>query len=201
VLLMLGSLVVFNERFGALQWAGFAVLLAGIVAFCAERLRVSGAALPRFGLGVAIMFAAAVMWAVYGLAQKSLLRYSSSQLILTGIYLAGVLLMWPAAAPGSVRALDALQLVLLLFLALNTLVAYGAFAAALEHWESSKVSAVLALQPLTTLFGAHLLGRAWPAHFPAQPLTAIAVGASLVVVAGSMSCALGGNRATGGTDG
>ena len=56
------------------------------------------------------------------------------------------------------------------------------------------MSAVLALQPLTTLFGAAALGALFPAHFPALPLTAGAVGASFVVVAGSAICALGGER-------
>jgi drug/metabolite transporter (DMT)-like permease len=194
VLLMLGSLAVFGERFGALQWGGFAVLVAGILLFCAERLRVSGAPLPRFGLGVAIMLVAAACWAVYGLAQKALLRFGSSQLILMGLYLCGTLLMTPAASPRTALVLSGAQIGLLVFLSANTLVAYGAFAASLEHWESSKVSAVLALQPLVTLFGAHLLGRLVPGQFPEQPLTAAVVAASAVVVAGSMVCALGGRR-------
>jgi drug/metabolite transporter (DMT)-like permease len=194
VLLMLGSLLVFGERFGALQWAGFAVLVTGIVAFCAERLRLSGTELPGFGLGVTIMVVAATCWAIYGLAQKALLRYGSPQVLLMGLYLSGALLMTPAASPGDARALAGTELALLVFLALNTLFAYGAFASALECWESSKVSAVLALQPLVTLFGASLLGRLWPEAFPPQPLTAAVLGASLLVVGGSMSCALGARR-------
>lgn len=195
VLLMMGSLLVYRERFGRWQWAGFAVLVAGIVAFCLERLRAGGEPLPRFGTGVGIMVVSAVLWAVYGLAQKALLRFGSSQFVLMGLYLAGAMLLWPWTSPGVVRGLDAVQLGVLVFLGLNTLVGYGAFAEALEHWESSKVSAVLALQPLVTLFGASALGAWWPSHFPPEPLTAAVVAASLVVVAGSMACALGGRRA------
>ena len=91
-----------------------------------------------------------------------LLLYLPSQFVLMGIYLASAVLMLPAASPGAIPALGATELGLLAFLAVNTLVAYGAFAEALNHWESSKVSAVLALQPLTTLFGAAALGALFP---------------------------------------
>jgi drug/metabolite transporter (DMT)-like permease len=191
---MLLSLWLFGERFSARQWAGFVLLVGGITAFCAERLRVSGASIDIFSTGVGLMLLAATLWAVYGVAQKRLLLYLPSQFVLMGIYLASAVLMLPAASPGAIPALGATELGLLAFLAANTLVAYGAFAEALNHWESSKVSAVLALQPLTTLFGAAALGALFPLHFPALPLTAGAVGASLVVVAGSAICALGGTR-------
>lgn len=195
VLLMLLSLWLFGERFTTWQWGGFVLLLGGITAFCAERLRVSDAGIDIFSTGVGLMVLAAALWAVYGVAQKRLLRYLPSQFVLMGIYLASALLMLPAASPAAIPALGATELGLLAFLAANTLIAYGAFAEALNHWESSKVSAVLALQPLTTLFGAAALGALFPAHFPALPLTVGAVGASFVVVAGSAICALGGREA------
>jgi drug/metabolite transporter (DMT)-like permease len=166
VLLMLLSLWLFGERFTTWQWGGFVLLLGGITAFCAERLRVSGAGIDIFSTGVGLMVLAAALWAVYGVAQKRLLRYLPSQFVLMGIYLASALLMLPAASPGALAALGATELGLLAFLAANTLIAYGAFAEALNHWESSKVSAVLALQPLTTLFGAAALGALFPVALP-----------------------------------
>ena len=47
--------------------------------------------------------------------------------------------------------LDAIGLWLLAYCALNTLVAYGAFAEALAHWEASRVSTILATTPLLSL--------------------------------------------------
>ena len=44
------------------------------------------------------------------------------------------------------------------------------------------------------VFGAAALGVLFPSHFPALPLTVGAVGASVVVAAGSAICALGGTR-------
>jgi drug/metabolite transporter (DMT)-like permease len=194
VLLMLGSLWLFGEHFTRLQWAGFCVLVIGIAAFCVERLRTTGSSVDVFSTGVLLMLMAAVLWSVYGLAQKRLLRHMPSQVVLLGIYLAGAVVMLPAATPRALLHLDASQVLLLVFLAVNTLIAYGAFAEALNHWDSSKVSAVLAVQPLTTLFGAHLLGAWMPERFPETALTSAVLLASLVVVVGSVACALGGQR-------
>ena len=61
------------------------------------------------------------------------------------IYLACAVLITPWAHPLQVLELNALQGWLLFACCLNTLVAYGAFAEALAHWEASRVSAALAL--------------------------------------------------------
>jgi len=193
VLLMIGSLFVFGERFVRTQWIGFVVLLIGILVFCAERLKVKNAAFDVFSNGVLLMFIAAVCWAIYGIAQKRLLFRMRSQNVLMMIYLCCSVLMFPFTELTVVPTLDVLQTGLLTFLAANTLIGYGAFAEALHRWDASKVSAVLAFQPVVTLFGASLLGWLVPAHWPQEPFTVTAVLSALVVVMGSMMCALGAN--------
>jgi len=47
--------------------------------------------------------------------------------------------------------LTQLQLWLLVFCCINTLIAYGCFAEAMNLWDASKVSATLALAPLFTI--------------------------------------------------
>lgn len=191
VLLMIGSMWVYGERFSRAQWLGFVVLLVGIGAFCLERLRATGADADIFSTGVLVMLVAAICWTVYGLAQKRLLIRMRSQQILMMIYLGCATLLFPVSELDALSTLSGLQLSMLIFLSLNTLIGYGAFAEALSQWEASKVSAVLAFQPVVTLFGAVLLGVLFPTHWPAEPLTLAAVLSSLVVVAGSMACALG----------
>src|SRR5690606_31591183 len=64
-------------------------------------------------------------------------------------------LMLPLVTPSQILQLDALQLWMLLGCCLNTLVAYGAFAEALVHWEASRVGATVSSTPWFTfsLFG------------------------------------------------
>ena len=91
---------------------------------------------------------------ICGSDQKQLLLKLDSSHILTAIYIFSALLLWPFAHPSRLFALDGLHWGLLAYCAINTLVAYGAFAEALAHWQASRVSAILATTPLLCLLGA-----------------------------------------------
>ncbi len=81
---------------------------------------------------------------------------------------------------------------MLVFCALNTLVAYGAFSEALEHWEATRVSALLSLTPLATLAMALAGSQLWPGRVAGELVSPLALLGAFVVVAGSASIALGG---------
>jgi len=193
LLLALSGVVVFGEPFSRLQWFGFAVLVAGIAIFSADRLAtvLSLAGSERHLFGNAMIAVAAVTWAVYGVAQKQLLRVLPSQHIMLCIYLGCAVLFLPASTPSSLRALDTAGWGLLLFCGLNTIVAYGSFSEALQHWEASRVSAVLALVPLATLGFQRLTLVFFPGFDPGPPLDALALFGACTVVAGSLLTSLG----------
>jgi drug/metabolite transporter (DMT)-like permease len=138
---------------------------------------------------------ASVTWAVYGLAQKQLLLWLPSQGIMLCIFAGGALIFTAGAAPVTLAALSTSGWLLLIFSSANTLLAYGTFAAALEHWEASRVSAVIALTPLATLGFTAVAAALWPQHVDARVVTPGALIASGVVVAGSLLVALGGRSA------
>jgi drug/metabolite transporter (DMT)-like permease len=190
VLLLFGGLLVFRESFAPLQWVGFAVLVAGLGVFFHDRLAEVFAIETRLGLGVAIMVFAALSWAVYALAQKQLLTQLASEQVLFLVYAGAVPLLLPPAHLAQVQALDGLQLGMLAFCCANTVVAYGCFAEALEHWEVSRVSAVVTLAPIVTVLGVHAAARLWPAAAPAETLTAWNLVGAALVVGGSMTTAL-----------
>jgi drug/metabolite transporter (DMT)-like permease len=79
LLLAVGGIVVFGERFTRLQWIGVAVLVGGLALFFAGQLRMLVTDIERHLRGDAVMVLAALTWAIYGLAQKQLLRALSSQ--------------------------------------------------------------------------------------------------------------------------
>ena len=82
---------------------------------------------------------------------------------------------------------------MLAFCCLNTLIAYGAFAEALEHLEVSRVSAVLALAPVFTIGSLWIASRFAPGLLEPEGLTIASVAGALLVVGGSALCALGGS--------
>ncbi|NNL65802.1 MAG: DMT family transporter [Myxococcales bacterium] len=189
LLLALAGVWVFGEPFSRLQWIGFAALVAGIGIFSVGRL--STALGDRHLLGNGMIALAAVTWAIYGIAQKQLLRVLPSPHIMWFIYVGCALLFLPLSDLSGLAALDAVGWALLLFCALNTVVAYGAFAEALQHWEASRVSAVLALVPLATLGVQRVCVVVWPSFDPGPPLDATAILGAGTVVAGSLLTSLG----------
>lgn len=193
LLLALGGITVFGERFTRLQWLGFSVLVGGLGLFSASQIRSLVEGADRYLLGVALMVAASLTWAIYGLAQKQMLSHLGSQAIMVCIYAGCTLLFLPISAPAAVAELDAVGLGLLAFCALNTIVGYGAFSEALAHWQASRVSAVLALTPMATLALASLGAWLWPDSAGARPLPATSWLGATLVVAGSLATALGGD--------
>ena len=86
LLLALGGLLVFRERFAPAQWLGFGAIVVGLGAFFASQLVALGREIDRYLVGVAWIGFAAVTWAIYGLAQKQLLQVLSSQAVMLCIY-------------------------------------------------------------------------------------------------------------------
>lgn len=190
-LTMLGAVVVFREPFGRIQWIGFYLLLGGLALFFHNRLAEIFLGLGSQSMGVFLVVGAALAWAVYALAQKQLLDSLSSAGVLLVVYVGCTVLVLPTASPSSLKDLDAFHLCLLIFCAVNTLAAYGCFSEALEHWEASRVTALLSLVPIATLAlvwaGSHL----WPDRVAGEEISFPAILGACTVVAGSAAIALG----------
>jgi drug/metabolite transporter (DMT)-like permease len=194
VLLLIGGLVVFGERFSRLQWLGLAVLVFGLALFFNHRLVELFSEPGSYASGVVIIIVAAFAWAAYALAQKQLLKHMASENIMLLIYAAGVMIFLLPADLGSVLKINQLGLLLLIFASINTLVAYGSFAEALDHWEASRVSAVLAITPMLTLAWMALLNPLSNDIQP-EPLNQLSIIGGALVVGGSMLMSLAGRQA------
>jgi drug/metabolite transporter (DMT)-like permease len=192
MLLLIGGLLFLRERFGRAQQLGLALLCIGLVLFFNQRFAELGTFGGRFFVGVAWLVLASVIWATYGLAQKLLLRALGAQQILWLLYVGAALILWPIAHPSAILQVSQAQAIALAYCCFNTLAGYGAFVAALEHWEVSRVGAVLATAPIFTLAAMWLTGRLWPGLVQPEQLNGVAIFGALAVVAGSILSALGG---------
>ena len=191
IFLLISSIFLFKERFSLGQGIGLAILLIGFGLFFNQRLVELLTSLGDYTLGVLIVIMASVVWTFYGLSQKQLLTVWNSLQVMMVIYLFCALLITPWAHPAQALQLSPLQGWLLLACCLNTLVAYGAFAEALAHWEASRVSATLALTPLITLASVAIAAWRWPTYVQAEEINALGYGGALLVVLGSALTALG----------
>lgn len=194
VLFGLGAIAIFKERYTLRQWAGMAVLVLGFVLFFNEQLRTLITGASNYLIGSSLIIIAAAAWAVYALAQKQLLQQLSSANVMLIIFGGCALIFSPVAAPQKIFTISPLHLATLLFCGLNTLVAYGAFAEALENWEASRVSAVISLAPLCTLVAVEVVSSVMPNLIAPEPLTILGIVGAILVVTGCMGIALGRHR-------
>jgi len=191
IFMLLGGLVFFRERFSLLQWAGFVFVVSGLVIFFNDRFEELLNLTGDYTIGVLLIIASAIMWAFYALSQKQLLETFTSGTILLWIYILAIVLFFPFAQPTHLFQLGIGPFLLLLFCAFNTLVAYGCFSEALDHWEASRISMVLATIPLVTVVAMKLCSVLFPGYIDPEHLNLWSIFGACIIVVGSVLCSLG----------
>ena len=151
VTLLLAGVVVFKERFSALQWCGFGIFVSGLLLFFSPRFASIFVALDDYGFGLLMLMTAACTWVGYAIIQKFLLRNFNAEETMLVFYWMGALAFLPFSSFDLLSELTEMQWCLLIFCGLNTLIAYGCFSEAMAHIEASRVSAVIASTPIITL--------------------------------------------------
>ncbi len=199
VFLSLGGLLIFKERYSRYQWMGVGVLVTGFIGFFYEQLQVltvnrdllaEGLRQQYIG-GSLLLIIAGFTWAVYALIQKQLLTKLDSTHIMWIIYGVCGLFFWTLAKPQLLLQLNSIEWIALIFCGLNTVFAYGAFAESLQHWEASRVSAILTLAPIFTIVSMSLTAWLAPGLLVPEHITPLGLCGAILVVTGSMSISLG----------
>jgi drug/metabolite transporter (DMT)-like permease len=188
--LLLGGVIVYREPFFFVQKLGALLIVLGLVLFFNDRFNEVLTAESQLGLGIIILVSSSSIWAIYALLQKYLLRDFSSVQILFVLYTLSAVILLPLIKPATLFLLSPVQLALLFFCCLNTVVAYGSFAEALVHWHASKVGAVLALAPLFTIAGLKIVVWFNPDYTYTDHLNWLSLIAAIILVIGSMTVAL-----------
>ena len=190
VFLLVGGIIFFGEHFHVRQWIGYGILVVGLLLFFNDRLEELFIEVGDYATGVMFIVVAGVSWSIYALSSKQLLGTYSSSNIMLAIYMTGAIILLPAADISSVLDLTGPQYALLLFVSLNSLIAYGCFTEALNHLEASRVSTILAITPLLTVIFIEIGVRIIPDYENEEPLNWISIVGALLVVAGSMTSSL-----------
>ena len=188
--LIFGGVVFYKEQFSGAQKFGTLLIVAGLLLFFNERLGEFKDLGSQQTLGVFIVFLSAITWTVYSLLQKKLLREFTSPQLLLMMYGFSAVVLFPFVSPKALIQLGGFQIFLLSFCCLNTVIAYGCFTEALNCWEASKVSAVLALAPLFTIIGLKIIVLVEPNYAYSDRLSIISLIGAVLLVFGSALTAL-----------
>ena len=188
--LILGGVTIYKEPFFGMQKLGTALIVVGLLLFFNDRLVELVSFDNRETIGVVIVVFSAITWTIYALLQKQLLQTFSSVQILFLIYAFSIVVFLPFIMPSSLLQLTQFQVGLLLFCCINTLVAYGCFTEALNSWDASKVSAVLAMAPLVTIGSLKLIVFLSPEYEYSDRLSIVSMLGVLLLIVGSVLIAL-----------
>lgn len=189
--LMVVGVVVFKEKLGIHQKLGALMLAIGLLLFFNERLAELLTSMSSYTKGVIMGVSASAIWTCYALAQKLMLRRFNSQQILFVFYIGCALVFTPNVHIQQVTYLTWFSGLCLAYSCLNTLVAYGAYAEALNRWDVSKVSAVVTLTPLFTILFSEIANKIDPERFAGAEMNTLAYLGALIVVCGALFSAIG----------
>ena len=146
--LAFGGALFFKERLTAIQLTCFSTLALGVLMFFHPSLDMSSTNNTKTGIGILIVQFSVLSWISYALLQKSLIRKLSPNNVLLFIYGLGILAMAPFSDFSHFSTMSVNNWLVILFCAMNTLIAYGCFGQAMKYWPTAQVSAMLALTPI-----------------------------------------------------
>ena len=107
------------------------------------------------------------------------------------IYIGCSIVFTPFADISQSEKLSPFALICLIYCCLNTIIAYGSYAEALNRWDVSKVSLLMPLIPIFTL-GFSELAYLWkPAYFNEPDLPFLSIIGAFIVVFGALFASAG----------
>jgi len=186
VLLAVSGFLFFKEKAISRQIIGFLIVIAGLILFYYEQGTFQPANNKTYTTGILWVMIAAVTWAGYALLIKILLqRFPPMQLNLV-IFGLPALFFLPFVEFRDFLSLSFVDWLIMIFLGLNTLIAYGTLSLAIQNTEANKVSVILILNPILT-FGImgliNLTKATWITH---EHYTLLSLLWASVVLAGAL---------------
>ena len=187
VFVIMGGIFIFKENFNRIQAIGLVAIITGLGLFFHNKFLILFSSMSEYTLGVVALIVSALALAIYSLAQKQLLMKFSSLQVSLMVFGAGALLLLPVSVSSlaQVTSLNWSNIALLLFCVITTLGAFGCYAEALQHWETTKISAVLSMVPLLSLGFAEFAVFLDPGLFSIDPTTFVSMAGALILVFGS----------------
>ena len=149
VLLVILGVVLFKEKFNRKQGIGLAIAVVGFVLFFRDQSRQWGGEV--YTEATLYVQAAGLLWVGYVVFQKKLaVRYDAQHLNLL-VYGTAAVVLTPAVIWADFNNTHFGSWVLMIFLGINTLLAYGCLAEAINYIPLWLLSVVITLNPFITL--------------------------------------------------
>jgi drug/metabolite transporter (DMT)-like permease len=188
----LSGILIFREHVNWKHIVGFILVLSGIGLFYSEQLGDLAAGAEHFTLGMVLVLAGGLSWAAFATAQKALLKKIGPNQLNLFVYGSCALALTPLVSFSQLGGMPYVNWIILIYLGLNTVLAYGSLSMAIKLTEATRVSVIITLNPIITFITMAILTHlevSWiePEYFSLfSILGALSVlgGAILVIYAG-----------------
>ncbi len=186
VLLALSGFLFFKEKIVLRQIFGLLLVISGLILFYHEQMKLLHNQIQYYQSGIIWVFIAAFMWAIYTIFVKMLIqKYPPMQLNLV-IFGLPVLLYMPLVHFSGFLHLSLIDWLIIVFLGLNTLIAYGTLSLAIKHLEANKVSVIIILNPILTFMIMGILSSTDVTWIQKEHFTLTGLIGAFVVLAGAI---------------
>ncbi|MFV0592831.1 MAG: DMT family transporter [Draconibacterium sp.] len=167
IILATAGFVLFKEKVSRNQLLGFAIALAGFSFFYRDQLSAFFDSRGEYQTGILLTISGAVAWSVYAILQKKLVAVHPVDALNLFLFGFPAIAYIPFVNFHSLQHLNWMWWLLLVFLGLNTFIAYTCVANALKYTEANKVSIILILNPMITFITMGILTElnvSWVEH-------------------------------------
>lgn len=184
VLLAVSGFIIFREHLHLRQAIGLLIVVIGLVVFYHEQIVKLAGGLKELKLGVLLVLFGALSWTCYAIFQKMAVKKHNPMQLNLVLFGLPALLLTPFVAFDKFSMLNTGDWLLLIFLGLNTLGAYGSLAYALKYLEANKISVIITLNPMITFVVMAILSKKQVSWIQAETFTTITIVGALTVLSG-----------------
>lgn len=178
-LILLGILLL-GERPTVVEWIGIGLATLGVLLVSWEETTT----LTGSALGIGLILVSALTWAFYAVAHKRLGRDHAAGGTMCWIFLLAALVVLPTVPFAPRRSADATELAAIVFLCVNTFVAYWCFAEALRHIRATTAAILATIGPAITFGLLAVTNRMDQPYVPYEEITPAKIAGAVLVVAG-----------------
>lgn len=183
----LSGIVIFREYVNWRHIVGFMLVLSGIGLFYSEQLgQMTGGGGDHFTLGMLLVLGGGLSWAVFATFQKGLVRKLHPNQLNLFIYAVCALGLLPLVRFTALQGMPSVNWILLLYLGLNTVLAYGSLALAIKFTEATRVSVIITLNPIITFVTMAILTRMKVPWIESESFSLMSVLGALTVLGGAI---------------
>lgn len=181
----LSGILIFREHVSWKHIVGFILVLSGIGLFYSEQLRDLTRTGENFTLGMFLVLGGGLSWAIFATLQKSLVKIIPTNQLNLFIYGFCSIAMIPLVRFSDFQGLSAANWYLLIYLGVNTVLAYGSLAIAIKYTEATRVSVIITLNPIITFVTMAILTKMNVPWIEAESFSILSILGALTVLGGA----------------